>query len=278
MLTPDTDIREDQREGLLALATLLQRQFGFAVAPTKLSVALSRALPVLHAQGVAGLDELVGYLRAHEDRLWEPLIPFLTVKETYFMREPRQLKSFVRLAEKASKPRTAGQPLHVLSAGCATGEEAYTLAILLAEAGARGNVWGIDVDAAALVTARAATYGPHAFRGVPDDWRKRHFESVALDRWRVLAEHRKHVQFRQANLTRLGPITLATPFDAIFCRNVLIYFARPTQMTVVGRLARLLRPSGVLFLGHSEVFLDRASELGLRYDEELAGYRPSEKP
>jgi chemotaxis protein methyltransferase WspC len=122
-------------------------------------------------------------------------------------------------------------------------------------------VTGFDIDPQALATAEAGVYGANAFRGVGPAWRDARFTAAGPTTWRVKAGCGEPVSFRQGNLLHVGAALGAERFDAIFCRNVLIYFDRPTQLAVIHQLRGLLVPGGCLFLGHSEMFFNE--DLGL---------------
>jgi chemotaxis protein methyltransferase CheR len=185
------------------------------------------------------------------------LAEWLTVGETYFFREPRQIDAFIEVVLPALIRERGGQPVRVLSAGCATGEEAYSLAISIAErlpglAASQIKILGIDVNPAAIRKARKAQYSAWAFRAAPPGVRERVFIEVgtAAELRRGL---RQMVSFEERNLLDRDPVFWREgAFDAIFCRNVLIYLSRPKMVLVIDRLTRSLAPGGYLFLGHSE--------------------------
>ena len=159
-------------------------------------------------------------LRA-EPELLRRVIEEMVVPETWFFRDG---KAFEVLAGEAVKRRGRGRPLRVLSLPCATGEEAWTIAITLREAGfAPGDftVSGRDVSVAATSAARRGTYGKNSFRGGVGDWRARWLEPAG-EGWRIGEALRAGVDFAEANIfASRGP---GDPFDFVFCRNLLIYF------------------------------------------------------
>jgi chemotaxis protein methyltransferase CheR len=183
------------------------------------------------------------------------LIEHVVVSETAFWRHPEQLAAIGRLAAEAPGP------LAIWSAGCATGEEPYSVAIALLEAGRAGKgdrILATDVSARALEAAAAGVYGVRATRKLPP----------ALGRWletgferRVRPEVRALVELRRHNL--VAEPAPGGPFDVVLCRNVLIYFDPRTAGEVVRRLAGALRPGGVLVLGPVELPLATAGELEL---------------
>jgi chemotaxis protein methyltransferase CheR len=246
------------------LQALIKDHCGIRVDASKLNFSLQRAWPVLARHGVTDVAALIRGLTFQARAMWPVLLPFLTINETYFMREPKQLEDFLARALPALRARATQRGemgLRVLSAACSTGEEAYTLAMLLEEVPVRAKIVGVDIDHEALTTAEGATYGAYSFRGVTPEWRAERFEVASPSTWRVRPAYRDKVSFKQGNLLQVDSLFAGQRFDAIFCRNVLIYFDRPTQLAVIHQLRRLLVPGGFLFLGHSEMFFNE--DLGL---------------
>jgi chemotaxis protein methyltransferase CheR len=177
----------------------------------------------------------------------------LTVGETYFFRNIEQFRALGEIVI-PDRLKTAGaaRPLRFLSAGCSSGEEAYSIAIVARQAIPAVSIRAIDINAAALERAGRARYSAWALRETPDDVRDRWF--VADKGEIVLAETiRTMVAFERANLVaddaRIWP---SDHYDAIFCRNVLMYFEPQKMRAVIERIAASLAPGGYLFLGHAE--------------------------
>lgn len=192
------------------------------------------------------------------------LVPYLTVGETYFFRERKTLQLF-RDEALPALARASGKELRVWCAGCSTGEEVYTLA-MLAEEKARETllptvrILGTDLNDRALEKARRGVYAKWSFRGVSDPLREQYFRRDG-DGWSVRPRFREHVAFAADNLAEdeKSPWRDAGAVDAIFCRNVLIYFARPTIRRVLERFHRLLASGGWLFVASCEVALVQRS-------------------
>lgn len=206
----------------------------------------------------------------------------LTVGETYFFRHVEQLRA---LLDDAVRERVAqGRPangLRILSAGCATGEEPYTLAMLLLERGIElppGSIRAVDVSARSLAHAAAATYSPWALRETSAAARDRFFEVVGNEH-RVAAPVRATVQFEQRNLAdeddELGEDRC---FDVVVCRNVLMYFAPERAREVVARFQRLLAPGGFLVLGHAETLRNLSAAFDLRHTNGAFYYQLAATP
>jgi chemotaxis protein methyltransferase CheR len=196
------------------------------------------------------------------------LAPRLTVPETYFFRNSEQFRALADVALPALGP--ARRRLRLLSAGCASGEEAYTLAIVAREAapGRPVRVTGVDVNPAVLDRARRARYPEWSMRATPEVTRRRWFRTdgtdVVVDR-----EIRDLVRFVPGNLADDDPAWW-TPggYDVIFCRNVVIYHTPAHIKTAVARLVAALAPGGFLFLGHAETAHGRVPGLDLRHSHE----------
>jgi len=186
---------------------------------------------------------------AREPRAVEALVEHVAVSETAFWRHPEQLEAIGRIAAAAVRP------LAIWSAGCATGEEPYSVAIALLEAGGAGRgdrILATDLSARALDAARAAVYGVRALRRLPHDMAARWLEEVpgTPDR-RVRAEARALVALARHNLVADEPP--GGPFDLVLCRNVLIYFDPTVAAEVLYRLVGATRPGGFLVLGPVEL-------------------------
>jgi chemotaxis protein methyltransferase CheR len=189
----------------------------------------------------------------------QKLASLVTNNETYFFREEAQLDVFsgeVLDALRTKKVESGDRRLRILSAGCATGEEVYTLAMLLMESGKFAWEWdvkitGIDIDIAALAVAQQGVYTGRAFRTISDYFLGRYFTRVE-NGLQVRDILRRITAFAHGNLLELEGIAGEGEFDLIFCRNVLIYFSDETVSRVVEVFRRALRQNGMLFLGHSE--------------------------
>ncbi|MBB2485357.1 SAM-dependent methyltransferase [Mitsuaria sp. WAJ17] len=200
------------------------------------------------------------YLRLLESGR-EPLerqhaIDLLTTNETYFFREPTH---FQLLRECAQQSRQQGRPLRVWSAACSSGEEPYSIAMVLDDELGAGQweVLGTDICTRMLGRARRGHYPESRASHLPDALRRRYcLKGLGPQAGTLLVERglRQQVQFEQVNLTR--PLPALGRFDLIFLRNVMIYFNVETKRQVVARLIGQLRPGGLLLVGHSETLND----------------------
>ena len=196
----------------------------------------------------------------------EEIVERVTTNETYFFRESYQLDAFryeIMPALKETKSRS--RRLRVWSAGCSTGEEAYTIAILMVDSGLfQGwdlSVVGTDISRRVLDVARAGVFGASSFRSTDDRYLRQYFVGH-VDRHRVRDDIKGMVSFRRVNLLELDALPEAGTVDVVFCRNVLIYFGQEARRRVVESLYRQLVSGGYLLLGHSESL----ANLGTRFE------------
>lgn len=193
------------------------------------------------------------------------LIQAITNHETYFFRENGGLSALREIFS-----QNATKPMRILSAGCSTGEEVYTVAMMLRDAGIPvfgSGVIGIDLDAEVIKKGSEGIYGTNAFRGVEDrklyNSIKRYFDITEGPNpvYKVRDDLKKVVMFQQANLVDPTSLELLGMFDVILCRNVLIYFNETERTRTFVNLSKLLKPGGYLFLGHSETLQNTNHEL-----------------
>jgi chemotaxis protein methyltransferase WspC len=188
---------------------------------------------------------------------FQELIEAVIVPETWFFRDK---EAFVALARIVCEKSVGAHPegvLRLLSLPCSTGEEPYSMAMALLEAGvpaSRFRVDAVDVSVRALARGRRALYGKNSFRGSDLGFCDRHFEATTGG-YQLGPTVRRQVQFQQGNLFDEGLLPGADIYDVVFCRNVLIYFDGPTQDRVIKVLTRLLSSSGVLFVAPAETGL-----------------------
>ncbi|MBK9259079.1 MAG: methyltransferase domain-containing protein [Polyangiaceae bacterium] len=229
------------------LEALLEAQYGFA--PTvdlrqRLSSSWNR-----HGQLPNAVDSRMNRLRQ--------LAESLVIGETYFFREPAQIEYLVRhLLLDGSSKNINLESIRILSAGCASGEEAYSLAIAIDALGeaisSRVSIVGVDVSAAAIRKARSATYSAWSLRATPPNVREACFHRRG-DMYELDKRFRGRVHFEERNLFEVDNDFWAPgAFDVIFCRNVGIYLSPRAWADLIARFSHVLTPGGHLFLGHSE--------------------------
>lgn len=235
------------------IRTLLKQHTGIALSDSKRGMVYSRLARRLRATGQRNFRDYLHGLRQGTAE-WEQFVNALTTNLTYFYRESHHFDILATLLRARAKP---GVKLRIWCAAASTGEEPWTIALTAAEVFATLNppveILATDLDTGVLATARKAVYNAEVISKVPDVQVRRYFIRDAAGDFTVRPELRGLVTFKQQNL--LDPNWQAKgAFDAIFCRNVLIYFDRETQLQMVARFAPLLAPGGALFVGHSENF------------------------
>jgi chemotaxis protein methyltransferase WspC len=210
----------------------------------------------LHARLAAcAMDEQTYWHHLRESSAeTQDLIEAMVVSETWFFRDRTSFQALTTEVLAKSEPTSSGRMLRFLSIPCATGEEPFSLAMALLDDGRSAESFQIDawdVSQRALAWAEQATYGKNSFRGTDLRYRARHFESVGSD-YQVKDQVRRMVRFKQANILAAESLAPDGLYDVIFCRNMLIYFDRPSQQRAVQLLARLLAAKGTVFVGPSE--------------------------
>ena len=255
-------------DSLRQVLELLNRRFGFVFRETFREMARTR---LARRMKDLGLDNLQDYYYrllydADSDAEFERLFDTLSNNETYFFREESQIQTF---AEEIVPERcqTPGTRVRVWSAGCSTGEEPYSLAIAVLEnrgvSVERVEIFGSDYSNRALERARRGVYRGFSFRNLPGGIRDRYFRQEENGRYRIVPDVRRLVQFGKCNLLgQAGDLPLVK-FDAIFCRNVLMYFDRDSRRRVLDLFHDRLAEGGYLFLGHSESLLDLSDRFEL---------------
>lgn len=230
---------------------------GIVLGANKRQLVYGRLMRRLRELGLVSFAQYVARLREHPDDELDPLASAISTNVTSFFRENHH---FEFLAQEMLPP-LAGKPnprIRIWSAGCSSGEEPYSIAMVLAEvlgnrAPSIARVLATDLSVRALGVGKQGMYPLDRLQGISEQRRKRWFlsgrggnEGQAM----IVQDVRDLIAFKQLNLLHDWPIK--GPLDAIFCRNVVIYFDNPTKQRLFARYAQLLAPGGYLFLGHSE--------------------------
>jgi chemotaxis protein methyltransferase WspC len=243
------------------IEALLRKEIGLDAASIGSSL-IERTIRLRMKQhGLKKIEAYRDQLVSSPDELRE-LIEAVVVTETWFFRDREPFLAFTQLALNDWLPRHAQGGVRVLSVPCSSGEEPYSLAMALLDAGlpdTRFVIDAVDISANALARAERAVYGKNSFRGRDLAFRDRHFQSTPAG-YALHPSVRRAVRFRRDNILDAGFLAGSAPYDFIFCRNLLIYFDRATQIATLAKLGRLLADNGVLFVGPAEMPL--ASEGG----------------
>src|SRR3954454_17267736 len=240
-----------------ALLAYLKEARGFDFTGYKRSSLMRRVDRRMAQVDLAEYPEYLDFLQVHPDEFTN-LFNTILINVTAFFRDPdawAYLRTDVLEPMVAAKPD--GSPIRVWSAGCASGEEAYTLAMVLAEIlgtedyRSRVKIYATDVDDEQLVEARLAAYGEREMQGVPPELADKYFEQSG-SRWTFRKDLRRTVIFGRNDLVQDAPISR---IDLLTCRNTLMYFNAETQTKILERLHFALAPRGVVFLGKAEMLL-----------------------
>jgi chemotaxis protein methyltransferase CheR len=246
------------KTALRYLATLLEQRTGQQIGPNRLWRVETVLKSLTKERGLAGLDALVGELGTGRDpNLAAQVVEALLNNETFFFRDTQAFDQLRTSAlETLRTTRAATRRLSIWCAGCSTGQEAYSLAMMFADDPARWGDWTIDITAtdvseAAIEKARGGYYSQFEIqRGLPVSAMLRWFEQVGQD-WRVKRGLARYLRFRRHNLL----MAQTGRFDLILCRNVLLYFSPERRREAFDRLAASLTTDGYLMLGAGETVI-----------------------
>ena len=242
------------------LAKLLKEQSGLVVTSEKAYLLENRLQPVARKWGLDSIDALVAAMRARADhKMIKDVVDAMTTNESLFFRD---MKPFDNLRDillpELMKTRAGSKRIRIWSAACSSGQEPYSIAMLLTELGAKVAGWRFEIVATDLSTeiitrAKQGVYSQFEVqRGLPITMLVKYFAQDG-DKWRVSDKIRNMVQYREFNL--LDHPRMLGQFDIVFCRNVLIYFDQPTKTKVLSGIADQMAPDGGLYLGGAETVL-----------------------
>ena len=242
------------------IAALLYDLAGISLPDSKATLVYSRLAKRLRTLGLRTFSDYCAFVasdKGHDES--QEMLRALTTNVTRFFREPHHFDDLrANVLEPVADRVRAGGRLRLWSAASSSGQEPYSMAFTVLSVWPNAadldiRILGTDIDTNVLATGREAVYDESLLEGIPASARGQFFERDASDRraWRVCDAARSLVAFRELNLN--GPSwPMKGPFDAIFCRNVVIYFDEPTQERVWSRFAPLVAPGGRLYVGHSE--------------------------
>ena len=226
---------------------LLRRATGLSVS----KVVAERAVGQRMEQ--TGFSDSAAYLQALTPAEMTQLIELVVVPESWLFRDPQAFYATVELVQERW---ARGRATRILSIPCAGGEEPYSMAMALRDGGVPKQAFSIDaydLSPGCIERAQAGVYGRNAFRAQDVAFRERYFTHVADDAYRIIDALREQVTFRQGNLLQFDTATCSRHYDVIFCRNLLIYFDKPTTRAAIANLSTLLADDGMLLAGYAEV-------------------------
>ncbi len=242
------------------LAELMKSRSGLILTPDKSYLVESRLGPLARAEGLSSVDEFLGILRGRRDeRLMRATSEAMLTNETFFFRDKTPFDLLKEdILPPLVKARAAGHRLRIWCAAASTGQEPYSIAMLLDQnprltGGLNYEIIATDLSEKCLERAKSGLYTQFEVqRGLPIQMLMGYFEKVG-DSWRINEKMRNIVQFKRQNL--LEEIRTLGRFDIVFCRNVLIYFDQPTKRGVLERIAMQIAEDGQLLLGAAETVI-----------------------
>lgn len=239
------------------LVHFVKQNYGIDLSKKK-QLIMGRLSNSIMAMGYSSFKDYVDYLlKTKKPEDLELMLNKLTTNYTYFMREEAHFKFFTDTILPYLLSVKKDRVLSIWSAGCSSGEEPYTISMLLKEyLGSKASMWdtrvlATDISQNALHAAQNAVYDESSLQSLPSGWKNKYFRSTAEPGiWTVAPEIKSNVIFRTFNL--MDPIRFRLKFDVIFCRNVMIYFDQATKDALVKRFYDATNPGGYLLIGHSE--------------------------
>jgi len=255
-------------EEFTLISSLVYEKFGIKLSEKKRALIIGRLQKELFLGGFKSFKEYYNYvIKDQTGRALQTLADKISTNHTYFFREKEHFDFFLTsmLPRIAGNLNTNKRRIRVWSAGCSSGEEPYTLAMLMSEY--FGNevemmdigILATDISLNALEKAATGVYSSEKIDQVPPVYLKKYFSPLEGGNWAVKQNLKNMVTFRRLNLIR-PDYPFRGLFQVIFCRNVMIYFDRPTQTALIERFYRYTEPGGYLFIGHSET-IDRSPGL-----------------
>jgi chemotaxis protein methyltransferase CheR len=241
------------------LARLLKERSGLVITPDKAYLLESRLMPVARQRNLKGVEDIIGRLRGRDEGLARDVTEAMTTNESFFFRDGKPFDQFRdAILPLVMQSRATRRTIRIWSAACSSGQEAYSLAMILKEASAKLTGWnieivGTDISVEMLEKAKAGLYSQFEVqRGLPIQMLVKYFKKKD-ESWQIDAALRGMVHFREWNLLHdLGGLG---HFDIVFCRNVLIYFDQPTKARVLTNIAKQMPEDGILYLGGAETVL-----------------------
>lgn len=242
------------------ISFLVKQRSGLVLTKDKAYLLESRLMPVARKRGMRGLEELVNTIRTRKDEaLARDVTEAMTTNESFFFRDIKPFELFRDvILPQILASRGTKRTFRIWSAASSSGQESYSLAMILKDnaaklAGWRYEILGTDISTEMLDKAKAGLYSQFEVqRGLPIQVLLKYFQKRD-DMWQVDPSLRAMVQYKEYNL--LNDLKALGQFDVVFCRNVLIYFDQPTKARVLDGISRLMAPDGVLFLGGAETVL-----------------------
>jgi len=260
------------------LQKLLKERSGLVLSADKQYLVESRLIPLARRSGLGGIGDLVAKMRMGAEPLTVAVVEAMTTNETFFFRDKVPFDHFREtILPSMLEARKNRRSIRIWCAASSTGQEPYSLAMILKEMGASMSGWRVEIVATdlsqeVLEKSKSGIFSQFEVqRGLPIQLLVKHFTQIN-ETWQLSPEIRAMVQFKQLNL--LHDFSHLGVFDVIFCRNVLIYFDQDTKVNVFNRLARVIEPDGFLVLGAAETVVGLSAGFS-PYPDRRGLYHPS---
>ena len=267
---PEKTIKMSDEE-FLVLRDFINRECGLYFEISSKYLLEKRLSRRIHEHQLSRFKDYHYFLLYDKNKLEEmgTLVDILTTNETYFLREEYQLKAFKEEILPEMLKKKKDKTIRIWSAGCSSGEEPYTLAMLVLEASLPSDwkveIIGSDLSQRVLQIARRGVYSSSSFRVTPDEYKERFFHQDESGKYHVNDELKEKVTFGKLNLLDSQRINLIPTMDIILCRNVIIYFDNETKRKVIGNFYNKLNEGGYLLLGHSESLMNISTSFKLKH-------------
>ncbi|TQI65479.1 protein-glutamate O-methyltransferase CheR [Clostridium sp. KNHs216] len=216
----------------------------------------SRMQSILLGKGIDNFSDYFDLIKQNKSDEITAMLNKLTTNHTYFYREPAHFNFLKNTILPMQEKTNARRDIRIWSAGCSSGEEAYTAIMTMMDyfglkrAGWDFRILATDISLKAMEAAKHGLYGTESLKDIPKTWEQRYFIKRGENLFELKEEVRNQVFFKRLNL--MEPFSFQQPFDLIFCRNVMIYFDQPTKNALINKFYDVLKPGGYLFIGHSE--------------------------
>lgn len=267
---PEKTIKMSDEE-FLVLRDFINRECGLYFEISSKYLLEKRLSRRIHEHQLSRFKDYHYFLLYDKNKLEEmgTLVDILTTNETYFLREEYQLKAFKEEILPEMLKKKKDKTIRIWSAGCSSGEEPYTLAMLVLEASLpldwKVEIIGSDLSQRVLQIARRGIYSKSSFRVTPDEYKERFFHQDESGKYHVNDELKEKVTFGKLNLLDSQRINLIPTMDIILCRNVIIYFDNETKRKVIANFYNKLNEGGYLLLGHSESLMNISTSFKLKH-------------
>lgn len=242
-------------EEFLEFVGYMQKNYGIDLSKKRILIE-GRLSNLIEKKGMSSFGQYLDSIKRNNKDEITTLINKLTTNYTYFNREENHFNFLREVILPHEEKNNKLKILNIWSAGCSSGEEPYTLAMVLDDyfkfmsSGWKIQIHATDISENVLSRAREGIYSADSIKELPEQYKKRYFEKTADGKYQVLPEIKKYVSFKVFNL--MDPVSVKNKYDVIFCRNVMIYFNAETKIKIIDKFYEATKPGGYLMIGHAE--------------------------